>query len=189
MLINCPACNKEVSATAKSCIGCGHPLVEKPNLTRHIRNIAIGAILAIVVTIILHATGVWGLSSAERYALNDIRLVQGMLLDPNSMVLHEVYAIRRYYTTFRGDEIDIQRTYIRFASRNRAGGLTPSTAIVDDGQVRLRGEGSEVDAAATNLNIVQTELQIAAYRSPLLFVESGWEVRSIEHERLQRRLN
>lgn len=97
-LINCPECGKEISDKARECIHCGYTISKvKKNIfeifQKHkILKLSIICIfILIILIVVIFSNGKIGLSKSEKCALNDINTLQDVLLDPNSMIIYEIY--------------------------------------------------------------------------------------------------
>jgi len=138
-LINCPECQKEISDTTNTCVHCGYILIKNKTLIEKLKErkkilFSISAVVIVaIIGITLFASGIIGVSSSERIALRDIKTLQKTLLDPNSIILYEVYYNPEYPK-------ESPSTLIHYGAKNKGGGITDDWALVTDKNIESENE-------------------------------------------------
>lgn len=187
-LVSCPECGKEISDSSNACIHCGYVLAKKKSLVEIAKEyksklIPIGAILLVIILgVSLFATGIIGMSSAERAASSNIKTLQKTLLDPSSIILYEVYQSFEYSE-------NKSATLIHYGAKNKGGGITDDWAYVSDKELQSYNEYEKAVRNDDNTTILANgTVMFAKYNLELTGTGEDSMWKSIDVDKIQKRI-
>ena len=189
-LIHCPECSKEVSDKAATCPNCGVSIKPKIQLSKKtIRYIIIGVGLVVLV-IVLFATGIIGMSSAERQAVSDIRTLKRTLLEPDSIIIYEVAVVKNIEENHVHHFYGKTGTLVLYGARNRGGGITDDYVFILGRHISsenaLKDAQAKEDTDTMRLHADVLRVKRIVVRS---LIEPNPDIEILDESKIQQRVN